>query len=110
MQITIKKMETDDEIRGKAYVHWKSWQEAYSRIVKQAYLDERTIDNAPQLSGFKWPWGASAKYDSSAVTYNCANCLPSGANTVSTSGLNNPRFLRFNYYTSTYTYYQKIFQ
>lgn len=29
MQITIKKMETDDEIRGKAYVHWKSWQEAY---------------------------------------------------------------------------------
>ncbi len=24
----IKPMETDEEIRGKAYVHWKAWQEA----------------------------------------------------------------------------------
>ena len=28
MGITFKKMETDDEIKGKAYVHWKLWQEA----------------------------------------------------------------------------------
>ena len=27
MNIVIKKMETDAEIKGKAYVHWKSWQE-----------------------------------------------------------------------------------
>ena len=26
MNIVIKKMETDAEIKGKAYVHWKSWQ------------------------------------------------------------------------------------
>ncbi len=27
---TIKPMETADEIDGKGYVHYKSWQEAYS--------------------------------------------------------------------------------
>ncbi|SER31249.1 hypothetical protein SAMN04487884_10456 [Butyrivibrio fibrisolvens] len=28
MGIMFTKMETDDEIKGKAYVHWKLWQEA----------------------------------------------------------------------------------
>ena len=44
------------------------------------------------------------------MTYNCANCLPSGADTSATSGLNNPRFLRLNYYTSTYTDYTEIYK
>ncbi len=44
MNVVIKKMETDDEIRGKAYVHWKSWQEAYSGIVDQRYLDSLTLE------------------------------------------------------------------
>ena len=44
MNIVIKKMETDAEIKGKAYVHWKSWQEAYSGIVDQRYLDSLTLD------------------------------------------------------------------
>ena len=50
MQITIKKMETDKEIKGKAFVHFKSWQEAYSGIVRQAYLDERTIEKCEELA------------------------------------------------------------
>lgn len=33
MNITVKAMETDAEIRGKAYVHWKSWHEAYKGLV-----------------------------------------------------------------------------
>ena len=37
--ILIKALETEEEIRGKAYVHWKSWQEAYAGIVDQAFLD-----------------------------------------------------------------------
>ena len=45
MQITIKKLETDSEIKGKAFVHFQSWREAYSGIVEQAFLDNRTIDN-----------------------------------------------------------------
>lgn len=50
MQITIKKMETDEEIMGKAFVHFKSWQEAYSGIVDQAYLDERTIEKCEEIA------------------------------------------------------------
>ena len=44
MQITIKKLETDEETKGKAYVHYKSWQEAYSGIVEQIFLDKKTFD------------------------------------------------------------------
>ena len=41
MGIEIKKMESDEEIKGKAYVHWKSWQDAYKGIVDQSYLDSK---------------------------------------------------------------------
>ena len=54
MDITIKKMETDDEIRGKAYVHWKSWHEAYRGIVSDAYLDGMTLEKCTDIA-FKWP-------------------------------------------------------
>ena len=50
VQIIIKKMETDAEIKGKAFVHYKSWQEAYSGIVEQVYLDKQTIDNCLKIA------------------------------------------------------------
>lgn len=50
MQITIKKMETDSEIKGKAFVHFQSWREAYLGIVEQAFLDNRSIDNCLELA------------------------------------------------------------
>lgn len=34
----IKPMETENEIQGKAYVHWKSWQEAYADLLPQEFL------------------------------------------------------------------------
>ncbi|HFR3774442.1 TPA: N-acetyltransferase family protein [Streptococcus suis] len=34
----IKQMETEEEILGKAYVHWKSWQEAYVDLLPQEFL------------------------------------------------------------------------
>lgn len=34
----IKPMETENEIQGKAYVHWKSWQEAYAGLLPQDFL------------------------------------------------------------------------
>ena len=43
MGIILKKMETDEEIKGKAYVHWKSWHEAYVGIVSQEYLNKLTL-------------------------------------------------------------------
>jgi ribosomal protein S18 acetylase RimI-like enzyme len=54
MDIVIKKMESDDEIKGKAFVHWRSWQEAYSGLVDQQYLDSLTLEKCEQ-SAYRWP-------------------------------------------------------
>lgn len=54
MSIEIKPMESDDEIRGKAYVHWKAWQEAYVGIVDQGYLDALTLEKCTDIA-FCWP-------------------------------------------------------
>ena len=53
MNITIKPMETDEEIRGKAYVHWKSWQEAYAGIVDASYLEQLTVEKCEEIA-FRW--------------------------------------------------------
>ena len=46
--ITIKRLETEDEIKGKAFVHWQAWREAYTGLVDQAFLDGRTLQAAEQ--------------------------------------------------------------
>ena len=43
MSITIKNMQSDEEIRGKAYVHWKAWQETYPGMMDQSFLDSLTL-------------------------------------------------------------------
>lgn len=53
MNIVIKKIESDDEIKGKAYVHWKSWKEAYRGIVDQRYLDSLTLDKCEKIA-YHW--------------------------------------------------------
>ena len=53
MDIVIKKMETDEEIRGKAYVHWQSWHEAYPGMISQDYLDRFTLERAEKMA-FNW--------------------------------------------------------
>ena len=53
MDIIIKPMETDDEIRGKAYVHWKSWQESYAGIIDADYLSKLTLDGCEEKA-FRW--------------------------------------------------------
>ena len=46
-------METDGEIRGKAYVHYKSWQEAYAGLVDKGYLDSLTLQKT-ENAAYKW--------------------------------------------------------
>lgn len=53
MNITIKAMETDAEVRGKAYVHWKSWHEAYKGLVDQSYLDRFTLEKCLKIA-YQW--------------------------------------------------------
>ncbi len=49
MTITIKKPETDDEFRGKAFVHWRSWHETYPGLVSKAYLDRLTLEKCEKI-------------------------------------------------------------
>ena len=53
MNILIKPMESDAEIRGKAYVHWKSWHEAYPGLVSPAYLEKLTPEKCEELA-YRW--------------------------------------------------------
>lgn len=39
----IKKMETEEEIDGKGYVHYKSWHETYTGLVDAAYMEQTTL-------------------------------------------------------------------
>lgn len=50
----IKKMESDDEINGKGYVHYKSWHETYSGLVDAAYLERLTLEKCTAIA-HKWP-------------------------------------------------------
>lgn len=54
MPCLIKPMETEDEARGKAYVHWKSWQESYAGIVDSGYLSRLTLDKCEAMA-FRYP-------------------------------------------------------
>lgn len=90
---------------------WAGKSRNLSDVYYQYFFAFKSTTDAPRCSGdFSWTWGANAKYDSSKLTYDCKNCLPSGADKSSNSGLNSPRFLRLEYFTSSYTDYQKIFK
>ena len=54
MEIVIKQMETDDEFRGKAHVHWASWHAAYTGLIDQAYLDKLTPQKCEEIA-YRWP-------------------------------------------------------
>lgn len=53
MNYTIKPMETTEEIDGKGYVHWKSWQETYRGLVDESYLKNITLERCVAMA-HKW--------------------------------------------------------
>ena len=75
MDIFIKPMETEDEIRGKAYVHWKSWQESYRGIVDQGYLDRMTISRCEEMAS-RYPENTLVAKDGARVIgFACAGAV-----------------------------------
>ncbi len=66
MSIIIKKMETEEEIKGKAFVHWRAWQEAYPGMIRKEYLDRLTIEKCEQIA-FKRPDGLFIAKDGGRV-------------------------------------------
>lgn len=47
---------TAADMDGKGYVHWKSWQETYTGLMPQEYLDRMTLEKCIQIAR-KWPDG-----------------------------------------------------
>lgn len=66
MGVTIKRMETDGEIRGKAFVHWRAWHEAYADMVSREYLDNLTLDKCEKMA-FSWPENTFVAKDGDSV-------------------------------------------
>ncbi len=52
--MVVKPLESDDEKKGKAFVHWKSWHEAYENLVSAAYLEKLTLEKCEEWA-FQWP-------------------------------------------------------
>ena len=48
--IEIKKMETPEEFSGKAFVHWKTWHEAYPGLVSAEYLEKLTLEKCEEIA------------------------------------------------------------
>lgn len=51
---TIKLMESEEEIDGKGYVHYKSWHETYAGLVDAAYLEGITLEKCTGIAR-RWP-------------------------------------------------------
>ena len=75
MDIVIKPMETEEEIRGKAYVHWKSWQESYRGIVDDGYLDRMTVSRCEEMAS-RYPENTLVAKDGERVVgFACAGAV-----------------------------------
>ena len=71
MNIQIKPTETDEEIRGKAFVHWKAWHEAYPGLVSRTYLDRLTLQKCEDMA-FRWPQNTLvAEEDGRVIGFVC---------------------------------------
>ena len=44
MNLTIKKMETPEEIEGKSHVHWQTWREAYDDLLPAEFQETMTLE------------------------------------------------------------------
>lgn len=53
MSYIIKQMQTVDEIEGKGYVHYKSWQETYKGLIDPEYLKNITEEKCKTIA-HKW--------------------------------------------------------
>ena len=44
-EISIVPMTTEEDIKGKAYVHWRSWHESYTGLVDPSYMEKSPLKN-----------------------------------------------------------------
>ena len=51
---TVKPMESEAEIDGKGYVHYKSWHETYPGLIDAGYLEGVTLEKCRSMAR-RWP-------------------------------------------------------
>lgn len=66
MDITIKTMETAEEIEGKSRVHWQTWREAYDEILPAEFQEQMTLDKCRFYSQ-KYPENTLIALDNAKV-------------------------------------------
>ena len=66
MVITIKAMETAEEIEGKSRVHWQTWREAYDGILPVEFQEQMTLDKCRFYSQ-KYPENTLIALDAAKV-------------------------------------------
>lgn len=54
MDISIVPMTTQQDMDGKGYVHWKSWQETYTGLIDSAYMEKLTLERCVEMA-HRWP-------------------------------------------------------
>ena len=50
MSIIIKPLETEEEARGQAYVHYTAWQETYAGLVDRSYLERMSLETSERYA------------------------------------------------------------
>ncbi|MBD5133122.1 MAG: GNAT family N-acetyltransferase [Clostridiales bacterium] len=50
----IKPMESEEEINGKGYVHYRSWHETYAGLIDACYLESITLEKCVGIAR-QWP-------------------------------------------------------
>ena len=65
-ELILKPMETEEEIRGKARVHWQAWHEAYTGLIRQDFLDQWTLEACTRRA-FRWTDGTLVAKDGDRV-------------------------------------------
>ena len=68
-------MESEAEINGKGYVHYRSWHETYTGLIDAAYLEGVTLEKCTEAA-HRWPDGILVAKDGDRVIgfVGCGAC------------------------------------
>lgn len=70
MQFQIHDMRPED-MDGKGYVHWKSWQETYAGLIEPQYIARQTLEKCQNIA-HRWPENTLvAELDGKIVGFSC---------------------------------------
>ena len=70
-EFVITPMTTESEMDEKGYVHWKSWQETYSGLMPEEYLQSIDLEKCIKMA-HKWPQNTLLlKTDNKVIGFSC---------------------------------------